>query len=287
MHKKLKLIRMLLAVCGLNGASFAQESDVLPFPLIKGKLTQGAMLVGQLPDAKKVVFAERDLMRDDQGRFVFGVGRDAEQTQVLKWQDKAGQWQQLTFDVQARNYKIDKIEGVEQKYVSPAPEVSERIRNDAVMVKNARKVASSRTDFLAPLYRPAQGRISGVYGSQRYFNGTPKRPHFGLDIANKTGTPIFAPLPGKVVFAHPDLYYSGGTLILDHGHGITSTYIHMHKINVEQGEEVDTGEQIGQIGATGRVTGPHLDWRLNWFDTRLDPQILMIDTLASEAKTND
>ncbi|WP_462158382.1 M23 family metallopeptidase [Pseudoalteromonas sp. GB56] len=287
MLNKLKSLGVLLIFCGWSGVSVAQQNNALPYPLVKGELTQGAMLVGQLPDAQKVVFADRDLMRDERGHFVFGVGRDAEQKQVLKWQDKTGVWQQLTFDVKARNYKIDKIEGVEQKYVSPAPEVSERIRNDAVMVKNARAVASTRTDFLAPVYRPASGRISGVYGSQRYFNGTPKRPHFGFDIANKTGTPIYAPMPGKVVFAHADLYYSGGTLILDHGHGITSTYIHMHKVTVEQGEEVVTGEQIGQIGATGRVTGPHLDWRLNWFDTRLDPQILMIDTLASEAKTND
>ena len=270
----------------VSSLGYANESG-LPFPLIKGQLTQGSMLVGKLPDAKEVIFAERSLMRDAKGHFVFGVGRDAPQEQHLKWQSADGKWHKVSFTISQREYDIDKIEGVEKKYVSPSPEVSERIRNDAIMVKTARASASTRTDFLAPVYKPASGRISGVYGSQRYFNGTPKRPHYGLDIANKTGTPIYAPLPGKVAFAHPDLYYSGGTLIIDHGHGITSTYIHMHKLDVEQGDEVKTGTVIGQIGATGRVTGPHLDWRLNWFDTRLDPQILMLDILASEAKTND
>ncbi|WP_442792591.1 M23 family metallopeptidase [Pseudoalteromonas sp. T1lg10] len=259
----------------------------MPQPLVKGTLTQGAMLIGQLPHAQKVVFAERELKRSAEGYFVFGIDRDAEPQQQLKWLDKQGNWQQLDFNVSQREYKIDKIEGVEQKYVEPPKEVLQRIRSDAAMVREARANESDLTDFIAPVYRPAKGRISGVYGSQRYFNGTPKRPHFGLDIANKTGTPIYAPLPGRVVFAHPDLYYSGGTVIIDHGHGISSTYIHMHKVLVEKGEMIKTGERIGQIGATGRVTGPHLDWRFNWFNTRLDPQLMMIDTLASEANTND
>ncbi|MBS3796718.1 M23 family metallopeptidase [Pseudoalteromonas sp. BDTF-M6] len=269
------------------GNSLAAQGGDLPAPLVKGSLTQGAMLIGQLPNAQKVVFAERELKRNAEGYFVFGIGRDAEAQQQLKWLDKQGQWQQLDFTVSQRDYKIDKIEGVEQKYVAPPKEVLERISSDAAMVREARAKESDLTAFMAPVYRPAQGRISGVYGSQRYFNGTPKRPHFGLDIANKTGTPIYAPLPGRVVFAHPDLYYSGGTVIIDHGHGISSTYIHMHKVLVDEGEMIKTGERIGQIGATGRVTGPHLDWRFNWFNTRLDPQLMMIDTLASETNTND
>ncbi|WP_105254165.1 M23 family metallopeptidase [Pseudoalteromonas sp. T1lg75] len=269
------------------GNSLAAQGGDLPAPLVKGSLTQGAMLIGQLPNAQKVVFAERELKRNAEGYFVFGIGRDAEAQQQLKWLDKQGKWQQLDFTVSQRDYKIDKIEGVEQKYVAPPKEVLERISSDAAMVREARAKESDLTAFMAPVYRPAQGRISGVYGSQRYFNGTPKRPHFGLDIANKTGTPIYAPLPGRVVFAHPDLYYSGGTVIIDHGHGISSTYIHMHKVLVDEGEMIKTGERIGQIGATGRVTGPHLDWRFNWFNTRLDPQLMMIDTLASETNTND
>lgn len=140
-----------------------------------------------------------------------------------------------------------------------------RIREEAQAVSKARQGNSDLLFFKDPVFRPAKGRISGVYGSQRYFNGEPKRPHFGLDIANKTGEPVLAPVSGKVVFANPDLYYSGGTLIIDHGHGITSTYIHLSKLDVKVGDTVKTGDKIAEIGATGRVTGPHLDWRFNWF----------------------
>ncbi|WP_105189748.1 M23 family metallopeptidase [Pseudoalteromonas sp. T1lg48] len=277
----------LIALACIGSPVVSAKGANLPAPLVKGSLTQGAMLIGQLPDAQKVVFADRELKRNAEGYFVFGIGRDAEPQQQLKWLDQQGNWQYLDFTVTQREYDIDRIEGVEKKYVAPPQEVLERIRSEAAMVRQARANESELTDFMATVYRPAQGRISGVYGSQRYFNGTPKRPHFGLDIANKTGTPIYAPLPGRVVFAHSDLYYSGGTVIIDHGHGISSTYIHMHKVLVDEGEIIETGERIGQIGATGRVTGPHLDWRFNWFNTRLDPQLMMIDTLASEANTND
>ena len=249
---------------------------------LKGQLTQGGLITGNLPDAKQVKLNGTPLKLTPDGTFVFGFGRDSELKHTLKWQDKAGKSHSESFLITARTYNIDKITGVAKKYVSPPESVSKRISQEARAVREARNILSSRTDFLSPVLKPAQGRISGVYGSQRYFNGEPKRPHFGLDIANKTGTPVFAPLPGKVIFADPDLYYSGGTLILDHGHGITSTYIHLHKLDVEKGQEVKQGSKIAEIGATGRVTGPHLDWRFNWLQERLDPQLLMIDTLANK-----
>ncbi|TLX51671.1 peptidase [Pseudoalteromonas ruthenica] len=285
MLKRMAITALLLgaSLC----APIKGKAQELPTPLIKGHLTQGGMVIGQLQDAKKVVFAERELKLSKDGYFVFGFGRDAKTDQQLKWQSQDEQWHQLDFSIAEREYQIDKIEGVASKYVAPPEKVLERIRNDAKLVRQARANNSERTAFLEPVYRPAVGRISGVYGSQRYFNGTPKRPHFGLDIANKTGTPIYAPISGEVVMAHPELYYSGGTVILDHGYGITSTYIHMHKVLVDVGDTVKTGDVIGQIGATGRVTGPHLDWRFNWFNERLDPQLLMIDTLASEVNTNE
>ena len=122
---------------------------------------------------------------------------------------------------------------------------------------------------------PAEGRISGVFGSQRVLNGEPKRPHYGLDVANKVGTPVIAPVDGIVTLTHQDMFYSGGTLVIDHGHGISSTYIHLNSIDVEGRAESPTRQVIGTIGATGRATGPHLDWRLNWFNTRLDPYLLI------------
>ena len=118
---------------------------------------------------------------------------------------------------------------------------------------------------------PVEGRISGVYGSQRILNGIPKRPHFGIDIAAPAGTPIRAPAVGLVTLAADDHYYTGGTVILDHGHGLTSAFLHLQEVRVAPGQTVAQGEVIGTLGATGRATGPHLDWRINWFDQRLDP----------------
>ena len=249
---------------------------------LKGHLTQGGLVTGQLNNAKSVSLNDKLLKLSDTGLFVFGFGRDAKPNHTLSWVDKSGKNHSQDLVITLRDYNIDKITGVAKKYVSPPKAVSERISREAVAVRKARAVNSDLEYFLQPVLRPAEGRISGVYGSQRYFNGEPRRPHFGLDIANKTGSPVYAPISGTVVFAEPDLYYSGGTLILDHGHGVTSTYIHLSKLDVKVGDKITQGMKVAEIGATGRVTGPHLDWRFNWQGERLDPALLMQDTLANK-----
>jgi len=249
---------------------------------LKGHLTQGGLVTGQLDNAKSVSLNGKSLKLADNGLFVFGFGRDAKPVHTLSWVDKTGKGHSQDLVITLRDYDIDKITGVAKKYVSPPKAVSERISREAVAVRKARAVNSDLEYFLQPVLRPAEGRISGVYGSQRYFNGEPRRPHFGLDIANKTGSPVYAPISGTVVFAEPDLYYSGGTLILDHGHGVTSTYIHLSKLDVKVGDKITQGMKVAEIGATGRVTGPHLDWRFNWQGERLDPALLMQDTLANK-----
>lgn len=249
---------------------------------LKGHLTQGGLVTGQLNNAKSVSLNGKPLKLSDTGLFVFGFGRDAKPNHTLSWVDKSGKSYSQDLVITLRDYNIDKITGVAKKYVSPPKAVSERISREAVAVRKARAVDSDLEYFLQPVLRPAEGRISGVYGSQRYFNGEPRRPHFGLDIANKTGSPVYAPISGTVVFAEPDLYYSGGTLILDHGHGVTSTYIHLSKLDVKVGDKITQGMKVAEIGATGRVTGPHLDWRFNWQGERLDPALLMQDTLANK-----
>ena len=143
------------------------------------------------------------------------------------------------------------------------------------MVASARARRDQRTDYAAPFAWPARGRISGVYGSQRILNGEPRRPHFGVDVAAPTGTPVYAPAPGIVTLAHEDMYFSGGTLIIDHGHGLSSSFLHLSEILVEAGTYVSRGDLIARIGATGRASGPHLDWRMNWLDRRVDPQRLV------------
>ncbi|KPZ51960.1 M23 family metallopeptidase [Pseudoalteromonas sp. P1-25] len=249
---------------------------------LKGHLTQGGLVTGKLENVKTVSLDGKTLKLTQNGDFVFGFGRDAESKHTLEWVDRNGKTHTQDLMITKRDYKIDKITGVAKKYVSPPKEVSARISREAQAIRKARAVNSDLQYFLDPVLKPAQGRISGVYGSQRYFNGEPRRPHFGLDIANKTGSPVYAPISGTVVFADPDLYYSGGTLIIDHGHGVTSTYIHLSKLDVKVGDTITQGDKVAEIGATGRVTGPHLDWRFNWEGERLDPALLMQDKLANK-----
>ncbi|TMO66726.1 M23 family metallopeptidase [Pseudoalteromonas aurantia] len=250
---------------------------------LSGNLTQGGMVIGKIADAKSVKFNDKPLKLTKDGQFVFGFGRDAQLQHSLTWVTIAGKSESADFMITKRTFNIDRITGVAKKYVSPPDSVLKRIRTEAKAVKLARATSSNLTYFLDPVLKPAKGRISGVYGSQRFFNGKPRNPHYGLDIANKTGTPVWAPLRGIVTFAEDDLYYSGGTVIIDHGYGISSTYIHLDKIHVNVGDLVSVGKHFADIGATGRVTGPHLDWRFNWFGERLDPQLLMNDTLANKS----
>ncbi|RJE77488.1 peptidase [Pseudoalteromonas sp. MSK9-3] len=261
----------------LFGACSAQALE------LTGNLTQGGMVIGKIADAKSVSFNDKPLKLTKDGQFVFGFGRDAQSQHSLTWVTTAGKSESADFMITKRTFNIDRITGVAKKYVSPPDSVLKRIRTEAKAVKLARATSSNLTYFLDPVLKPAKGRISGVYGSQRFFNGKPRNPHYGLDIANKTGTPVWAPLSGTVTFAEDDLYYSGGTVIIDHGYGISSTYIHLDKIHVNVGDSVSVGKHFADIGATGRVTGPHLDWRFNWFGERLDPQLLMNDTLANKS----
>jgi len=186
-----------------------------------------------------------------------------------------GKEETWTLTIRAREYDIQRIEGLPQKMVTPPAETLARIRAESAKVRAARDIDSAETHFSVPFIWPAKGRISGVYGSQRILNGEPRQPHFGVDVAAPTGTPVHAPAAGEIRLAELDLYYSGGTIILDHGHGLSSSFLHMSRVDVVVGQQVAQGEVIGAIGATGRVTGAHLDWRMNWFEQRLDPALLV------------
>ena len=258
----------------LNGQNEALSSQEPVNIVLNGKFTQGALLRGQAPAGAKVTLNGETVQTNKDGKFVIGFEREAplQQTLVVKL-DNGQKWQR-DITLEKREYNIQRIDGLEQKMVSPPAEVTARIKKDNINVANAR---SGNTDLDALFTRfewPAKGVISGVYGSQRILNGVPKWPHYGLDIANETGTPVYAPVDGVVTMAD-DLYYSGNTLILDHGMRVFSTFLHMDTITVEVGETVKQGEQIGTIGSTGRSTGPHLDWRINLGNTRLDPQTII------------
>ena len=177
--------------------------------------------------------------------------------------------------VAARSYAIQRVNGVPQKTVEPAPEDLARIASNQQLVNNARKVTSNATGFLNGFVAPIEGPVTGVYGSQRVYNGIPKSPHYGVDYAAPKGAIVRAPASGVVRLAHKDLFYSGGTLIIDHGHNLTSSFLHLSDILVSEGMHVERGDTGAKVGATGRATGPHLDWRMNWRDVRVDPQLVL------------
>lgn len=243
--------------------------------ILKGEMTQGSLIRGQVPAGSQVWLNDKAIKVSADGYFAFGFGRDQELTQQLSWLDSNGEKQVKQLQLKARSYQVQKIEGIPSKYVSPPKEVSERIAKDNRQIAKARTLGDDRIDFMQDFIWPASGPISGVYGSQRVFNGTPKRPHFGLDVAGPTGTPVYAPADGIVTLFVADMYYSGGTMIIDHGHGVSSTFLHLSKGHAKTGTKVKQGELVAEIGATGRVTGAHLDWRINWFKERLDPALLV------------
>ena len=206
---------------------------------------------------------------------MLGFNRDAPKTVKVTVLDERANQSQEILTISKRVYNTQRIEGVPQQTVTPSETDLKRIRNDSRMVGQARSQVTDDVDFLDGFILPLEGIVTGVYGSQRFYNGVPKRPHYGIDYAAPTGTPVAAPASGIVVFAHSDLFYSGGTMIVDHGHGLSSTFLHLSEILVEQGQRVERGEFIAKVGASGRATGPHLDWRMNWRYERIDPELVL------------
>lgn len=257
-------------VCSANQPSAALELT------IEGEPVQGGLLFARTTPGAVVHLDERPLKLDAEGRFVFGFGRDAPTDALLVIQHKD---QQIDYplSVRQRDYQVQRIDGLPSKMVSPDQKALERIRRENRQIAQVRAGYTESDAFRAGFILPAEGPISGVYGSQRILNGEPRRPHFGLDIAAPTGTAVIAPAAGTVALAEPDLYFTGGTLMIDHGRGITSVFSHLSALTVSEGDFVAQGEKIGEIGATGRATGPHLDWRVNWFEVRLDPALLLND----------
>ncbi|WP_461520563.1 M23 family metallopeptidase [Porticoccus sp.] len=242
---------------------------------LSGPLEQGGMLIGRVEPGEKLELMGRPIRVEKDGVFVFGLGRDAPSQIDLITRNASDEAKHHRFDVQQRTYQEQRVNGVPQKTVTPPKEVLERIRREAALVAKARADDDLRLDFLAGFRKPLEGPITGVYGSRRVYNGTPGNPHYGLDIAAPTGAEVFAPAPGVVKLAYEDMFYSGGTLIIDHGHGISSTFIHLSEVLVKAGQTIAPGDLIARVGATGRATGPHLDWRINWFDVRLDPALVL------------
>jgi len=242
---------------------------------LSGHLIQGGLVYGQAPSGTRVYYDERPLHLTAGGRFILGFSRDAAPRQTLTLVAADGRVTTEELQIAQRSYKIQRINGISKKLMEPSADDLVRINAEAELVAKARQVDSGLQDFQETFIWPVKGPITGVYGSQRILNGEARRPHFGVDISAPRGTPVVAPAGGIVTLSHPGMFFSGATLIIDHGHGLSSSFLHLDKILVKPGDRVAQGQPIARVGASGRVTGPHLDWRINWFDTRLDPQLLV------------
>ena len=240
-----------------------------------GNFKQGSFILGKTDPNSKVFIDDRKVRVSNDGYFAFGLDRDRKNNVLIKIVNKK-ETKLIEKKVFKRKYKIQRIDGLPPKQVTPPPEVFERIKKDNILIGKAREIDSKliffKDKFIYPIDKYV---ITGVYGSQRILNGIPKWPHYGLDFAQKKGTPVKAMNNGIVTLSENDLYYTGGTIIFDHGHGVSTLYMHMDKIFVKVGDHVKKGDVVGTVGETGRATGPHLDIRLNWFGERLDPMSVL------------
>lgn len=247
--------------------------------VLEGQLTQGGLMIGRAPPGSRVTLDGKPLRLAKDGRFVFGFGRDQAPEAVLAVRLPDGHLDERRLAVARREYQIQRIDGLPPRQVTPSPQDQQRIERDRALIAKAFGRDSSTTGsapgFAASFAWPALGPISGVYGSQRVLNGEPRQPHFGVDVAAPTGTPVMAAADATVAVAEADMFYTGGTIILDHGHGLSTLYAHLSAVEVKPGQIIRQGEPIGRIGATGRVTGPHLHWGANWFGIKLDPALLV------------
>ena len=258
---------ILLILIFISSKAFAIDFE--------GKFRQGHFIIGKTEPKSKIWIDKKRVKVSSDGFFVFGIDRDRKFDIVIT-KEKNKKKEKIVKKIQKREYKIQKIDGLPEKKVTPPKELYDRIKRENKIISNARSIESNLTFFKDKFMPPLEKAIiTGVYGSQRILNGKPKWPHYGIDFAAKEGTEIKAMLDGTATMVETDLFYTGGTLIFDHGHGISTLYMHMQKIYVKKGQKVKQGDVIGTVGSTGRSTGAHLDIRLNWFGTRLDPMTVL------------
>ena len=266
---------LLFVLSTLSITGFSETITLNTNTQLQGEFTQGGLIRGKTLANSQITLDGKAIRITPDGQFAFGFGRDTAKASTIAITPPFGQPFSHTLKVQSRDYKLQKINGVPQKTVTPPKNVLGRIKKETQLIKAARKTDSNATDFLSTFQWPLIGPITGVYGSQRIYNGTPKRPHYGLDIAAPVGTVVRAPTDVTITLAHQNMYYSGGTLIMDHGYGISSTFIHLDEVLVKVGDNIKQGDIVAKVGSKGRSTGPHLDWRINWFGVRLDPALIM------------
>ena len=240
-----------------------------------GKFEQGAFILGKTNPDTKIKIDNKEVRVTKDGYFAFGLDRDRKNNIIIKIIDK-NKTTIVEKKILKRDYKIQRIDGLPSKQVTPPPEVYDRIKKDNILIGKARSIDSTLNFFKDKFIYPIDKYIiTGVYGSQRILNGKPRRPHYGIDFHAPEGTPVKAMMDGIVTLSEKDMYFTGGTIIFDHGHGISTLYMHMKDINVKVGQRIKQGQIVGTLGQSGRATGPHLDIRLNWFGVKLDPMTIL------------
>ena len=261
-----------LLLVGLTAISAPAGGLEIP---LKGILIQGGLLVGSVPKGARVSLDGNAQPVSSEGAFLIGLGRDAPTECVLEVHHKGERILKRTLKIQRRDYQVQRINGLPRRKITPSPEDLRRIKYEGTALAAAQALISDSSAFRSGFAWPAQGRISGVYGSLRILNGQPRRPHLGVDVAAPAGTPVLAAAAGRVTFAHPRMFFNGKTVIIDHGLGLSSAYLHLSVITVKPGTRVKKGNLIGRVGKTGRVTGAHLHWGLRLRGIPLDPQLLV------------
>ena len=261
----MKKILLILAIL------FPLEVSAIEFI---GNFSQGNFILGKTKPNTKIIVNKTEVRVSKDGYFVFGIDRDRKYDLVIT-KIINGKKEKIIKKILKRKYKIQRIDGLPENKVTPPESVYKRIKAENNRIGEARAINSELNFFKDKFIMPVEGIITGVYGSQRILNGKPKWPHYGIDIAAKQGTEIISSATGVVTMAEDDLYYTGGTIIMDHGHGISTIYSHLENVLVSVGDKINQGDVIGTVGSTGRSTGPHLDFRINWFQTRLDPMSVL------------
>lgn len=257
---------------GLAGPTHARDDLSLT-----GRFEQGGFAMGRTwPRA--IVFVDGEALTTASAAGLFIVGFDRDAAAAARIEVLSGT-RRLRRDliIAPGDFDITRIDGLPQQTVTPtAPEVLARIRREAALKTEGFASRVDADDFNGGFIAPLEtSRISSRWGAQRVLNGTPARPHYGVDMAAPAGTIIRAPADGLVTLAEPDLHFEGGLTLIDHGQGLISAYLHQSQLDVRPGERVVQGQAIGRVGSSGRATGPHLCWRLKWRDRNLDPSLLI------------
>lgn len=263
-HKRNYIVILLSLLCSLN----AQAIE------LKQPITQGSLVYGRAQQGEQVFLQQTELKQNSDGLFVFALPQDTEENLYLTTK-QAGRSQIWTLPIEKRTWKEEIVNGLPPQKVSPSPENEKRIAKENALF------AAGRTDtfytslplcFSRPISEKA--RISSTFGSRRILNGTKTAGHSGTDYALPIGAPVTAPADGIVKVAHPDMFLTGQTVLIDHGYSLYTSYSHLNQIEVKTGQHVRRGDKVGEIGMTGRSTGPHLHLVLSWFNTRVDPEFI-------------